>query len=234
MSVERDGGEFSEKDTWGYDGIVYTKTPPTPSPPQHFLLGFLHSTPSPPTTSGLAAASSSPPSPPKRSMPPMTLPSTTAAMPSSQTLVETLSGRSPLTENDNTTHRNGTAKKPKLPYDMHTISEAEIREEFSHHHRGVARINNGSLINADHVDNVSLVDNATTVATVVLQQRMRRVRPRPKEREARRREMVSEKEGWLETKGRSSEERDGVRERGVVEDQREKLRGERGVVGDQR
>ena len=41
--------------------------------------------------------------------------------------------------------------------------------------------------------------------------------------EARRKEMVSKKEGWLETKGRSSEERDGVKEGGVVGDQREEL-----------
>ena len=45
-------------------------------------------------------------------------------------------------ENENTILRNGTAKKPKL---THAISEAEIREEFSHHQRGVARINNGSF-----------------------------------------------------------------------------------------
>ncbi|RZB87119.1 L-cysteine desulfhydrase-like [Glycine soja] len=114
-------------------------------------------------------------------------------------------------ENENTILRNGTAKKPKL---THAISEAEIREEFSHHQRGVARINNGSfgscprsvlnaqsiwqlrflqhpddfyfntlrpgilasraaikdIINAEHVDDVSLVDNATTAAAVVLQQ----------------------------------------------------------------
>ncbi|KAG4935147.1 hypothetical protein JHK82_049443 [Glycine max] len=247
-------------DRLSYDGIVYTRIPHIPSPPQHFLLGSLRSTPSLPTTSAPApaAASSSPPSPPKRSIPPVTSPSTTAAMPSSQTLVETLSGRSPPTENDNTTHRNDIAKKPKLPHDMHTIFEAEIREEFSHHHRGVTRINNDSfgncprsvltaqstwqlrflqqpndfyfnalrpgilvsraaiqdLINADHVGDVSIVDNATT-AVIVLQQRMHCVRLRPKEREARRREMVLEKDGWLETKGRSSKERDGVGEGGV-------------------
>lgn len=40
--------------------------------------------------------------------------------------------------------------------------------------------------------------------------------------------MVSEKEGWSKTKERSLEERDGVEEGGVVGDQREKLRGERG------
>ncbi|KAL3031065.1 hypothetical protein AAZX31_02G007800 [Glycine max] len=124
----------------------------------------------------------------------------------------------PTMENDNTTHLNGTGKKPKLAHVTHTISEAEIREEFSHHHRGVARINNGSfgscphsvlaaqstwqlrflqqpddfyfnalrpgilasraaiqdLINAGHVDDVSLVDNATTAAAVVLQQIGRR------------------------------------------------------------
>ncbi|KAF5733428.1 Pyridoxal phosphate (PLP)-dependent transferases superfamily protein isoform 1 [Tripterygium wilfordii] len=94
------------------------------------------------------------------------------------------------------------------------ISESDIREEFSHHQPGIARINNGSfgscpgsvlsaqrewqlrflqqpddfysntlrdgilrsrtvikdLINADHVDEVSLVDNATTAAAIVLQQ----------------------------------------------------------------
>ena len=46
--------------------------------------------------------------------------------------------------------------------------------------------------------------------------------------------MVLEKDGWLETKGRSSKERDGVGEGGVVREQREKLGGERMVVGDQR
>ncbi|KAG5058883.1 hypothetical protein JHK82_013869 [Glycine max] len=71
----------------------------------------------------------------------------------------------------------------------------------------------------------------TTAAAVVLQQRIHHVRSRPKEREARRKEMVSEKEGWSKTKGRSLEERDGVGEGGVVGDQREKLRGERGVKG---
>ncbi|KAJ4727921.1 L-cysteine desulfhydrase-like [Melia azedarach] len=103
------------------------------------------------------------------------------------------------------------SKKPKLnPF----ISEPEIRDEFSHHQQGVARINNGSfgscprsvlaaqkawqlkflqqpddfyfnnlrkgilesrtvikdLINADDVDEISLVDNATTAAAIVLQQ----------------------------------------------------------------
>ncbi|XP_027937790.1 L-cysteine desulfhydrase-like [Vigna unguiculata] len=123
---------------------------------------------------------------------------------------------------DNQIHRNGAvepnhraAKKPKL---AHSISDSEIREEFSHHQRGVARINNGSfgscprsvlaaqsawqlrflqqpddfffnvlrggilesraivadLINADHIDRVSLVDNATTAAAIVLQQIGRR------------------------------------------------------------
>ncbi|TKY52406.1 L-cysteine desulfhydrase [Spatholobus suberectus] len=130
----------------------------------------------------------------------------------------------PMDKND--THRNGTveppdpthhtAKKPKLV--THPISEPSIRDEFSHHQLGVARINNGSfgscpssvlaaqntwqlrflqqpddfyfnslrpailrsraavkdLINADHVDDVSLVDNATTAAAVVLQQIGRR------------------------------------------------------------
>ncbi|KAK7392182.1 hypothetical protein VNO78_20612 [Psophocarpus tetragonolobus] len=125
-------------------------------------------------------------------------------------------------DTDNNTHRNGTvepnnhtAKKPKL---TQPISELEISEEFSHHQRGVARLNNGSfgscprsvlaaqsawqlrvlqqpddfffnslragilasrtvvkdLINADRVDDVSLVDNATTAAAIVLQQIGRR------------------------------------------------------------
>ncbi|KAK9202059.1 hypothetical protein WN944_017268 [Citrus x changshan-huyou] len=103
------------------------------------------------------------------------------------------------------------SKKPKL---TRCISEAEIRDEFSHHQHGVARINNGSfgscpksvladqqkwqlkflqqpddfyfnslrkgilesraavkdLINADDVGEISLVDNATTAAAIVLQQ----------------------------------------------------------------
>ncbi|KAI4349804.1 hypothetical protein L6164_010358 [Bauhinia variegata] len=106
-------------------------------------------------------------------------------------------------------------KKAKL---TRFISEPEIRQEFSHHQSGVARINNGSfgscprsvldaqnkwqlrflqqpddfyfntlrkgivesrtvmkkLINADDVDHVSLVDNATTAAAIVLQQIGRR------------------------------------------------------------
>ena len=41
--------------------------------------------------------------------------------------------------------------------------------------------------------------------------------------------MVLEKDGWLETKGRSSKERDGVGEGGVVREQREKLGGERNL-----
>ncbi|XP_061367989.1 L-cysteine desulfhydrase [Gastrolobium bilobum] len=119
---------------------------------------------------------------------------------------------------DNDDPRNGaveatehTAKKQRL---TRPISEPEIRQEFSHHQHGVARINNGSfgscprsvlaaqntwqlrflqqpddfffntlrngildsravikdIINADHVDDVSLVDNATTAAAIVLQQ----------------------------------------------------------------
>ncbi|KAL5863146.1 hypothetical protein ACOSQ3_000660 [Xanthoceras sorbifolium] len=103
------------------------------------------------------------------------------------------------------------SKKLKLAL---PISEPEIRDEFSHHQTGVARINNGSfgscpksvlaaqrkwqlkfleqpddfyfntlrngilksrtvikgLINADDVDEISLVDNATTAAAIVLQQ----------------------------------------------------------------
>ncbi|KAI4301591.1 hypothetical protein L6164_034854 [Bauhinia variegata] len=106
-------------------------------------------------------------------------------------------------------------KKAKL---TRFISEPEIRQEFSHHQSGVARINNGSFgscpqsvldaqkkwqlrflqqpdefyfntlrkgivesrnmikkfINADDVDHVSLVDNATTAAAIVLQQIGRR------------------------------------------------------------
>ncbi|KAJ0053290.1 hypothetical protein Pint_00763 [Pistacia integerrima] len=103
------------------------------------------------------------------------------------------------------------SKKPKL---TRFISEPEIRDEFSHHRSGIARINNGSfgscpksvlaaqqnwqlkflqqpddfyfntlrkgilhsrtlikdLVNADDVDEISLVDNATTAAAIVLQQ----------------------------------------------------------------
>ncbi|KAK4282620.1 hypothetical protein QN277_013976 [Acacia crassicarpa] len=120
-------------------------------------------------------------------------------------------------------HRNDEAsqenhrpvKKQRLP---RFISESELREEFSHHQSGVARINNGSfgscprsvldaqnkwlhrflqqpddffvntlqkailesrtlikdLIHADDVNDVSLVDNATTAAAIVLQQVGRR------------------------------------------------------------
>ncbi|KAJ9696839.1 hypothetical protein PVL29_008844 [Vitis rotundifolia] len=113
-------------------------------------------------------------------------------------------------ENGDSSH-NHVSKKPKLSV---FISEEEIRQEFSHHQRGIARINNGSfgscpasiiaaqkewqlrflqqpddfyfnhlrkgllesrtvvkgLINADSVDEVSLIDNATTAAAIVLQQ----------------------------------------------------------------
>ncbi|WJZ90585.1 hypothetical protein VitviT2T_009718 [Vitis vinifera] len=113
-------------------------------------------------------------------------------------------------ENGDSSH-NHVSKKPKLSA---FISEEEIRQEFSHHQRGIARINNGSfgscpasiiaaqkewqlrflqqpddfyfnhlrkgllesrtvvkgLINADSVDEVSLIDNATTAAAIVLQQ----------------------------------------------------------------
>ncbi|GKU90485.1 hypothetical protein SLEP1_g4474 [Rubroshorea leprosula] len=112
--------------------------------------------------------------------------------------------------NGEATHR--ILKRPRVT--PRFLSESEIREEFSHHQSGVARINNGSygscpgsvladqrrwqlrflqqpddfcfntlrkgilasrtlikdLINADHVDEVSLVDNATTAAAIVLQQ----------------------------------------------------------------
>ncbi|KAK9281527.1 hypothetical protein L1049_004430 [Liquidambar formosana] len=113
-------------------------------------------------------------------------------------------------QNGDSTH-NHVPKKPKLsPF----ISEPEIRDEFSHHQPGIARLNNGSfgscprsilaaqqkwqlqflqqpddfyynhlrnailqsrtliknLINAEDVDEVSLVDNATTAAAIVLQQ----------------------------------------------------------------
>lgn len=105
-----------------------------------------------------------------------------------------------------------SSKKPKISPKF--ISEAEIRDEFSHHQPRVARINNGSfgscpgsvlaaqrqwqlqflrqpdafyfntlrngitasrniikdLINANDVEEVSLVDNATTAAAIVLQQ----------------------------------------------------------------
>ncbi|KAK4749754.1 hypothetical protein SAY87_027203 [Trapa incisa] len=120
------------------------------------------------------------------------------------------------TRNLGAAHRNGnnhhhSAKRPKISL---PISESEIREEFSHHEEGVARINNGSfgscpasvqsaqknwqlrflrqpddfyhntlsegvlhsrtiikgLINADDVEEISLVDNATTAAAIVLQQ----------------------------------------------------------------
>ncbi|MBA0686052.1 hypothetical protein Goari_013674 [Gossypium aridum] len=111
--------------------------------------------------------------------------------------------------NGESTHR--SSKKPKISSQF--ITESDIRDEFSHHHPRVARINNGSfgscpgsvlaaqrhwqlqflrqpdafyfnslrdgitasrkiikdLINADHVDEVSLVDNATTAAAIVLQ-----------------------------------------------------------------
>ncbi|KAI6672599.1 hypothetical protein NL676_000505 [Syzygium grande] len=115
--------------------------------------------------------------------------------------------------------RNGSCERsPKkaklLPGPPEPISGPELRSEFSHHQRGVARINNGSfgscpgsvlaahrdcllrflrqpdefyfnslrggilrsrsligdLINADDVGEVSLVDNATTAAAIVLQQ----------------------------------------------------------------
>ncbi|RVW20002.1 L-cysteine desulfhydrase [Vitis vinifera] len=78
-------------------------------------------------------------------------------------------------ENGDSSH-NHVSKKPKLSA---FISEEEIRQEFSHHQRGIARINNGlariqncckGLINADSVDEVSLIDNATTAAAIVLQQ----------------------------------------------------------------
>lgn len=109
-----------------------------------------------------------------------------------------------------------SSKKPKISPKF--ISEAEIRDEFSHHQPRVARINNGSfgscpgsvlaaqrqwqlqflrqpdafyfntlrngitasrniikdLINANDVEEVSLVDNATTAAAIVLQQIGRR------------------------------------------------------------
>ncbi|OMO82285.1 hypothetical protein COLO4_23132 [Corchorus olitorius] len=112
--------------------------------------------------------------------------------------------------NGESSHR--SSKKSKIA--SRFISESEIRDQFSHHQPGVARINNGSfgscpgsvlaaqrqwqlqflrqpdnfyfntlrngimasrkiikdLINADHVDEVSLVDNATTAAAIVLQQ----------------------------------------------------------------
>ncbi|KAI9181219.1 hypothetical protein LWI28_012622 [Acer negundo] len=118
------------------------------------------------------------------------------------------------THNHSHSHNHGlhhVSKKPKL---APPISEPDIRDEFSHHHPGVARINNGSfgscpksvlaaqrewqlkylkqpddfyfntlrkgilksrtvikgLINADDVDEISLVDNATTAAAIVLQQ----------------------------------------------------------------
>lgn len=102
------------------------------------------------------------------------------------------------------------SKKPRL---APVISDLEIRDEFSHHQAGVARVNNGSfgscpksvldaqrawqlkflqqpddfyfntlrkenlksrtvvkeLINADDVEEISLVDNATTAAAIVLQ-----------------------------------------------------------------
>ncbi|KAK7344335.1 hypothetical protein VNO77_13811 [Canavalia gladiata] len=114
-----------------------------------------------------------------------------------------------------TEHNHRAAKKPKL---ARFISESEIRQEFSHHQPGVARINNGSfgscprsvlaaqnawqlrflqqpdefffntlrkgildsraiikdLIGVDRVDDISLVDNATTAAAIVLQQIGRR------------------------------------------------------------
>ncbi|KAH0782218.1 hypothetical protein KY290_001816 [Solanum tuberosum] len=121
--------------------------------------------------------------------------------------------------NDDDHRANGSdhshlAKKPKLSTSSSSlITDSEIREEFSHHQPGIARINNGSfgscpasiiaaqkhwqlrflqqpddfflnhlqkrilhsrtiikdVINAEHVDEVSLVDNATTAAAIVLQ-----------------------------------------------------------------
>lgn len=110
-------------------------------------------------------------------------------------------------------NHNHVSKKPKLSFPSAFITDGEIRQEFSHHQPGIARINNGSfgscpasiiasqkrwqlrflqqpddfffnhlqkgilrsrtliksLINADHVDEVSIVDNATTAAAIVLQ-----------------------------------------------------------------
>ncbi|KAF5194473.1 L-cysteine desulfhydrase [Thalictrum thalictroides] len=107
-------------------------------------------------------------------------------------------------------NNNHVSKKLKLS----TITNTEIRDEFNHHDKKVARINNGSfgscpasvlsaqkqwqlkflsqpddfyfnqlrkginesrkvikdLINAEYVDEVSIVDNATTAAAIVLQQ----------------------------------------------------------------
>ncbi|KAF8392745.1 hypothetical protein HHK36_023094 [Tetracentron sinense] len=111
----------------------------------------------------------------------------------------------------NDENNNHVCKKIKI---SPLISDSEIRDEFSHHDPGVARINNGSfgscpasiiaankqwllrflrqpddfffnqlrkgilesrsviknLINADDVEEVSIVDNATTAAAIVLQQ----------------------------------------------------------------
>ncbi|PIA60686.1 hypothetical protein AQUCO_00300299v1 [Aquilegia coerulea] len=110
----------------------------------------------------------------------------------------------------NNNNNNHVSKKLKLS----TITNSEIRQEFGHHDKKIARINNGSfgscpatilaaqkqwqlkflqqpddfyfnqlrkginesrnlikdLINAEHVDEVSIVDNATTAAAIVLQQ----------------------------------------------------------------
>ncbi|OIW17454.1 hypothetical protein TanjilG_22566 [Lupinus angustifolius] len=118
--------------------------------------------------------------------------------------------RNGVVSDNNNNNNHHTSKKPKL---TRPISEPEIRNEFSHHQHGIARINNGSfcscprsvltahnnwllrflqqpddfyfntlrtgilhsraliktLINADAIDDVSLVDNATTAAAVVLQ-----------------------------------------------------------------
>ncbi|KAJ8748668.1 hypothetical protein K2173_008113 [Erythroxylum novogranatense] len=123
---------------------------------------------------------------------------------------------------ENEDHRNGepthdhhaSKKRRFAPF----LTEADIREEFSHHKADFARINNGSfgscprsvleaqrkwqqkflqqpddfyfntlrpgilrsrtvikdLINADDVDEVSLVDNATTAAAIIMQQIGRR------------------------------------------------------------
>ncbi|GMN44122.1 hypothetical protein TIFTF001_013316 [Ficus carica] len=129
-------------------------------------------------------------------------------------------------ENDHHQHHrhelNGDSTKPHAPKkprlslssSFSSITEFEIRSEFSHHDPSIARINNGSfgccprsvtaaqmewqtrflaqpdafyfnelkkgilhsrtiikdLINADHVDEVSIVDNATTAAAIILQQ----------------------------------------------------------------
>ncbi|KAK1302505.1 hypothetical protein QJS10_CPB12g00764 [Acorus calamus] len=74
-------------------------------------------------------------------------------------------------------------RPPKKPKFVAPINHFEIATEFAHHESSVARINNGSfgsclsstlstraikdLINSDDIEEVSIVDNATTAAAIV-------------------------------------------------------------------